>query len=147
MGGTSDDGSSDRASLFDPATGSFSPTGFMSASRLGQSATLQGDGTVLIFSGGLRNTSVNGTGPALQSAEIYDPVTGTFSMTGNMMTARGGPAASLLPDGITLVAGGSPGVPPNQPVPSTTAGNLPSRESDQIGGIVHGVERTGGGLE
>jgi hypothetical protein len=110
VGGTGDGGSSNRASLFDPATGSFSEIGSMSASRLGQSATLQGDGTVLISGGQV--LPGNGTGPALQSSEIYDPVTGTFSMTGNMMAARGGPAASLLPDGTTLVAGGSPGVPP-----------------------------------
>ncbi len=51
VGGTGDDGSSNRASLLDPATGSFSETGFMSASRLGQSATLQGDLTVLIAGG------------------------------------------------------------------------------------------------
>jgi hypothetical protein len=110
VGGTGDDGSSNRASLFDPGTGNFSETGFMSASRLGQSATLQGDGTVLISGGQV--LPGNGSGAALASAEIYDPVAGTFSMTANMMTARGAPAASLLPDGTTLVAGGSPGVPP-----------------------------------
>jgi hypothetical protein len=119
-GGTGDDGSSNRAYLFDPATESFSATGFMSAARLAQTATLQGDGTVLIAAGQV--LPGNGTSPALQSAEIYDPVTGTFSMTGNMMTARGVPAASLLPDGTTLVAGGSLGVPPIPgQAPSTTA--------------------------
>jgi hypothetical protein len=92
----------------------------MSASRLGQSATLQGDGTVLIAGGQV--CPGNGTCPALASAEIYNPVTGTFSMTGNMMTARGIAAASLLPDGTTLVAGGSPGVPPIPgQAPSSTA--------------------------
>jgi hypothetical protein len=120
VGGTGDDGSSNRASLFDPATGSFSETGFMSASRLGQSATLQGDGTVLISGGQV--SPGNGTSPALQSAEIYDPVTGTFAMTGTMITERGVPAASLLPDGTTLVAGGWGGVPPIPGQdPSTTA--------------------------
>jgi hypothetical protein len=118
--GTNDDGSSNRAYLYDPAAESFSATGSMSASRLDQSATLQGDGTVLIAGGQV--LPGNGTGPGLYSAEIYDPITGTFSMTGNMMTARVVSGASLLPDGTTLVAGGSGGVPPIPgQAPSTTA--------------------------
>jgi hypothetical protein len=84
VGGTGDDGSSNSAYLFDPATESFSPAGSMSVARLAQSA-LQGDGTVLIAGGQV--CPGNGTCPALQSAEIYDPATGTFSMTGNMMIA------------------------------------------------------------
>jgi len=119
-GGTSDNGSSNRAYLYDPATEAFRATGSMSASRLGQSATLQGDGTVLISGGQV--LPGDGTGPPLASDEIYDPTTGTFSMTGNMMTARVSPAASLLPDGTTLVAGGWGGVPPIPgQAPSTTA--------------------------
>jgi len=119
-GGTSDDGSSNLAYLYDPATQRFSATGSMSASRLGQSATLLGDGTVLIAGGQV--LPGNGTGPPLASDEIYDPITGTFSVRGNMMTARVVPAASLLPDGTTLVAGGSGGVPPIPgQAPSTSA--------------------------
>jgi hypothetical protein len=109
-GGASDGNGGNGAFLYDPATQSFSPTGSMSASRLEQSATLQADGTVLI-AGGLVCPG-NGTCPALGSAEIYDPVRGTFSTTGNMIASRGQPAAPLLPDGTTLLAAGFGGVPP-----------------------------------
>ncbi len=119
-GGASDGNGGNGAFLYDQATQSFSTTGSMSASRLEQSATLQGDGTVLVAGGQV--CPGKGTCPALGSAEIYDPVSGTFSMTGNMIASRVQPAASLLPDGTTLLAGGSPGVPaiPGQD-PNTTA--------------------------
>src|SRR5882724_1872826 len=64
------------------------------------SATLQ-DGRVLEAGG-----TVSGGG-ATNSAEIFDPVSGTWtSIAGGMVEARSGAAAALLQDGRVLIAGG-----------------------------------------
>jgi Kelch motif len=83
----------------------FSPTGSMVAARSQHTATLLSDGRVLI---------VGGDGGAesqfLDSAELYDPKTGTFSATGSMTTGRSGQTATLLADGRVLIIGGIPGL-------------------------------------
>jgi Galactose oxidase, central domain len=78
----------------------FSPTGSMAVGRMGSTATLLGDGDVLI-AGGESNTE----GP-LSECELYDPTTQSFSMTGSLNIARAFPTAALLPDGEVLIAGG-----------------------------------------
>jgi Kelch motif len=96
------------AEIYDPGTGTFTPTGSMATPRAEATATLLPDGMVLIAGGGIYN---NGTlaNPALASAEIYDPSTGTFAPTGSMAIARGGPTATLLNNGKVLIAGGVQG--------------------------------------
>jgi len=78
---------------------SWSLTGSLNTARTGHTATLLANGKVLVAGGG------NGGGP-LNSAELYDPATGTWSSTGNLNTGRGGHIAVLLPNGKVLVAGG-----------------------------------------
>jgi len=45
----------------------------------------------------------------LNTCEIYDPATGTWSNTANMFKHRAGATALVLPDGRVIVAGGSEG--------------------------------------
>jgi len=92
------------AELYDPATGTFSPTGSMATARAHHTATLLGDGRVLIAGGG--NSGMEGGGFTLASAEIYDPATGTFSATDSMREARQDASAILLSNGRVLVIGG-----------------------------------------
>jgi LysM domain/Kelch motif len=93
------------AELYDPKTGTFSPTGPMTTARDGQTATLLADGRVLI-AGGTSAANVGTGKEILASAELYDPRTGAFSPTGSMTTARIGHTANLLSDGRVLIAGG-----------------------------------------
>ena len=40
------------------------------------------------------------------TAEIYDPATGVWTMVGNMLNGRARPSIALLADGRVLLAGG-----------------------------------------
>lgn len=94
------------AELFDPASGTFSFTGPPVTGRLGATATLLSDGRVLI-AGGLGLTGgPDGFLPLLNTAEIFDPATGTFSSTGSMAQGRRQHTATLLENGRVLVTGG-----------------------------------------
>jgi len=93
------------AELYDPKGGTFSPTGSMTTSRAFHTATLLSDGRVLIVGGG----RAAWTDAILDTAEIYDPKSGTFSATGAMPETRAWHTATLLADGRVLIAGGSNG--------------------------------------
>jgi uncharacterized repeat protein (TIGR01451 family) len=79
----------------------FYPGPNLNVARSWHTATLLPDGRVLIAGG-----STGWGGSPLASAEIYDPATKTFTLTGNMRVARSEHVAALLADGTVLVAGG-----------------------------------------
>jgi N-acetylneuraminic acid mutarotase len=91
------------AELYVPASGRWQATGSLTARRFYHAAVLLNDGRVLV-AGGFGSESY---GPALSSAELYDPATGTWSATGSLAQARGFHTMTLLPDGKVLVTGGS----------------------------------------
>jgi len=99
-------GGTSTAEIYDPSTGEFTPTGSMAAVRSLQTATLLQNGQVLIAGGqaGFANFSFIGD---LASAELYDPISGGFALTGAMNTARDGHSATLLGNGEVLIAGGT----------------------------------------
>ncbi|MDX1414927.1 MAG: kelch repeat-containing protein [Candidatus Promineifilaceae bacterium] len=71
--------------------------------RAAHTATRLADGRVLI-TGGFRSA---GTAEIpIRSAEIFDPQTMNFTPVSDMIEARAGHTATLLPDGRVLIAGG-----------------------------------------
>ncbi len=116
VAGSSSNGALAASELFDPGTGAFTATGDLGIGRLGHTATLLGDGRVLI-AGGADNfniTSTSGATPvpmaSSTSAELYDPAAGTFSPTGALTTARVFHVAAPMPDGHVLLVGGDGGM-------------------------------------
>lgn len=108
-----DDPASTDAAVFDPARNAWLTTGrLIDPRRSGHTAVLLSDGRVLVAGGSAYQTS-GGAPYARDSAELYDPVTGTSSITGAMSVARTYQLATVLPDGSVMVVGGySPDVRP-----------------------------------
>ena len=95
------------AELFDPVTGAFSLTGSLLAPRTRHTATLLGNGKVLIV-GGSEQAQYDPSVLA-DNGELYDPATGAFTATGNLNAPRDSHTATLLANGKVLIAGGYAG--------------------------------------
>jgi hypothetical protein len=111
-GGYSCDSSGNCASLntaeiYDPVAGTFSNAGTMTVDRYAHTMTLLNNGKVLIAGGESCASSTSCS--ALQTAEIYDPVSGASSPTGSLVSARFNAAAVALTSGQVLIAGGFDG--------------------------------------
>lgn len=96
------------AEIWDPISNTWSPTASMANARWQHTATLLNNGKVLIAAGERNGAS---GGDQLNVAEIYDPVSGTWSGAASLTTRRGGPRAAKLPNGSVMVIGGFTGGP------------------------------------
>src|SRR4030095_10868615 len=111
-GNSSDQQSLNSAELYDPATGTWSYTGSLNTNRRNHTATLLQNGKVLVVGGSDYQCSLACNYTVLKSAELYDPATGAWSITGTLVTGTVGVGrtdhtATLLKSGQVLVAGGS----------------------------------------
>ena len=100
LGGFVDNGSSRGAEAYDAGSARFSPLPPMVTTRHSHTATLLEGGKVLIVGGYAEE------GRVLATAEIFDPLTNSFTSTGALGSARAGHVAVRLDDGTVLVVGG-----------------------------------------
>ena len=109
-------GGGSTPALIAKSAGAFAATGSMSRPRIGHTATLLGNGKVLI-AGGFEYPNVlvlmgseyppSGSA-AIATSELYDPGTATFAPTGSMNPPLGYSTATLLADGRVLIVGAPP---------------------------------------
>jgi Kelch motif len=101
----------DTAELYDPAAGTFTPTGSMFAHRYLHTATTLSNNLVLLAAGDMGPTFNPDCGieypPTLSEADLYDPVAGTFTQTASLISPLESHTATLLNDGTVLIAGGT----------------------------------------
>src|SRR6187551_3044262 len=100
-GGEGASGGLTSAELYDPSSGSWTATGSMTMIRGGQTATLLRNGKVLV-AGGIGSGTFGQMQGARDSAELYDPATGSWSATGSMDARFSDHTATLMADGTVL---------------------------------------------
>lgn len=103
-----------NASLFSPATLSFTPAASMATPRAYHTSVVTLNGTALVISGltyagpqydfDVQPRDAGGT--ATTSIEAFNPFTNTWSPAGNMLTAKSGHVSVVLPSGKILSTGG-----------------------------------------
>jgi len=94
VGGFGENGSEASAETYDPLSGRFTPSGSLTIPRRKQTANLLPDGRVLITGGDSVLSGIARMFPtttswlsSLASAELFDPASGTFGLTGSMTDA------------------------------------------------------------
>jgi hypothetical protein len=90
------------AELYIPTNGIWLTNGSLNTGRYFHTATLLPNGMVLVAGGYYGGLGLN----VLASAELYNPANGTWTATGSLNTPRYLHTATLLPNGMVLVAAG-----------------------------------------
>ncbi|MEK7425793.1 MAG: kelch repeat-containing protein, partial [Actinomycetota bacterium] len=99
-------GAENRVERYEPLTQQFSQLGFLTLPRVGHVAAQLPNGSILIVGGSQANSSCLFTG-LLDTAEIFDPVTGSSRLLASRLCSKKfRPTISPLPDGRFLIAGG-----------------------------------------
>ena len=126
------------AELYDPSNGSFTLTGSMNIPRSDAGAALLPDGRVLVAGGSLNSARYTGSLDPSTTAEIYDPIAGTWSPTGKLHSSRGGLGPlRLLPNGHVLAVGGDSLGTSEEYDPSSGAWSAPVNfRQPQCGGAI-----------
>lgn len=100
-------GSLNSAELYDPSSSTFvAVPSFLTTPRISHDMTLLNGGKILI-TGGATDGSTNST--PLNTAELYDPVSQSFTSIDDMTSVREHQTVTLLNDGTALVTGGTDG--------------------------------------
>jgi hypothetical protein len=87
--------------VFDPAGGSWSPTGMMNMMKGFATLTALPNGTVL------RAGGYAASGAPQSSAELFDPASGGWRLVGALLIGRAAHTATRLHNGTVLIAGGN----------------------------------------
>jgi N-acetylneuraminic acid mutarotase len=93
------------AELYNPTTNTWSSAGTMSSPRYEHTASLLANGMVLV-AGGNNLVGTCSCTTFVSSADLYNPATNSFTATGALLTARYAHTATVLANGMVLVAGG-----------------------------------------
>ena len=93
----------ETAEVFHPSSNTFAAVGTMTVARANHTATLLDDGRVLIAGG---SNYGSGSLTDLDSAEVYDPATSTFTaLTSNLLHTRSSHVALKRLDGDVVLFG------------------------------------------
>lgn len=87
---------------YDPATNAWTPRAPLPSPRGYETATVLGDGRVLLVGG----CAVPACATVLGDAVLYDPAANAWTNAGTLTDVRAGHSATLLANGSVLVAGG-----------------------------------------
>ncbi len=128
------------AELYDPAMGTFVPTGSMALGRSGHGTVVLDTGNVVVVGG-----TTNGGGKTA-SAELYEPSTGTFRPLGRMRHARANFVPVLLRTGKVLVTGGGSldaELGPINSAPVAHSASVTTNEDEQVAVTLEATDADG----